>query len=287
MWTKYDKYHQKMKRLIAGKNFVGDKDFEEYKKYFKSRITKEEGFSLFQYSRFYKENETVKPLDLDNLYLSVNGKQNDIFEGIGDWSSINELDYDQKKQALKSIHDFYYMKCFSENYNNNLMWGHYADGHRGYCVEYDFANGEADSWIWDMFPVIYSSKRIQVFDFESTAYELREEIKEGYLEETKGLFLYKDSIWKYEKEWRYIVRKDLVDSASLVENRMFKIKAPRIKSIYLGAKIDDACKPKMADAIKRYVANNGYNIDIYQMLYDENTYVLYKHPITDKKFING
>ena len=42
--------------------------------------------------------------------------------------------------------------CFSEVVDNMLMWSHYADGHRGFCLEYDtnhepFANA---------FPVTYS-----------------------------------------------------------------------------------------------------------------------------------
>jgi hypothetical protein len=28
--------------------------------------------------------------------------------------------------------------CFTEDYNNLLMWAHYADSHAGMCVEYDY-----------------------------------------------------------------------------------------------------------------------------------------------------
>jgi hypothetical protein len=27
--------------------------------------------------------------------------------------------------------------CFSEKVNDLLMWGHYAEGHRGFCLEFD------------------------------------------------------------------------------------------------------------------------------------------------------
>ena len=29
------------------------------------------------------------------------------------------------------------IRCFSATYNNILMWSHYADGHRGLCIEFD------------------------------------------------------------------------------------------------------------------------------------------------------
>ena len=28
--------------------------------------------------------------------------------------------------------------CFTESNDNSAMWGHYADSHRGFCIEYDF-----------------------------------------------------------------------------------------------------------------------------------------------------
>ena len=31
-----------------------------------------------------------------------------------------------------------HIACFSENNDSSLMWGHYANGHHGFCLEYDF-----------------------------------------------------------------------------------------------------------------------------------------------------
>ena len=52
--------------------------------------------------------------------------------------------------------------CLTESPCNRLMWSHYANNHRGLCIEYDFSAFNSFSAGVTFAPVIYSSKRPQV-----------------------------------------------------------------------------------------------------------------------------
>lgn len=86
----------------------------------------------------------------------------------------------------------------SETYLNDLMWSHYCDGHRGFCIEYDFsAIPRNDIFLRGIFPVIYRTKLPDIT---------------RYLTKLKDFNIYfpiyssiiKNSRWAYEKEWRII-----------------------------------------------------------------------------------
>ena len=51
-----------------------------------------------------------------------------------------------------------YIGCLCTSYNHRLMWSHYADGHKGFCVEYDYSKRKDEDII--PFPVVYSKDRI-------------------------------------------------------------------------------------------------------------------------------
>lgn len=81
----------------------------------------------------------------------------------------------------------------TEKNDNLLMWSHYADSHRGFCLGFDstteFFNrkrSETDEF-YHLRKVIYSSKRPSktMMDINST-----------------DMFLLKSDDWEYEQEWR-------------------------------------------------------------------------------------
>lgn len=47
-------------------------------------------------------------------------------------------------QVLKFVGALRLVACFSETNVSSLMWGHYADSHKGYCLEYDFKRAFAE-----------------------------------------------------------------------------------------------------------------------------------------------
>jgi len=114
---------------------------------------------------------------------------------------------------------------FSEDNRSILMWSHYADGHRGFCVEYDFKQlGSEDPRTQYLYPVIYADA---VFDASSHL---------GFDPDTMNYLvgtyaaLNKSSEWRYEKEWRYVYPMTSSDQLRFLQ-------APKPAAIYLGARI--------------------------------------------------
>ena len=79
------------------------------------------------------------PLNLNALSSIVNGdvymvtasKMNDIFEGAAfGTNSSPEIN----QHEIQRIQNEIYLKSFSYAKDNNLMWSHYGDAHKGICI---------------------------------------------------------------------------------------------------------------------------------------------------------
>jgi len=87
--------------------------------------------------------------------------------------------------------------CMTERPNNILMWAHYADSHRGVCVEFDIE--ENGLFYKDLMPVQYE-KKYPIFELSQYR-----EGKNMFYDMHLQLICTKSTLWKYEKEWRVIV----------------------------------------------------------------------------------
>ena len=79
--------------------------------------------------------------------------------------------------------------CFSETWRSPLMWAHYADKHHGICLGFDIPEDR-------IHPVRYISRRAMP----------PEPLEKVTPEFVQGLFFKKFSHWKYEREYRAVVR---------------------------------------------------------------------------------
>jgi len=81
--------------------------------------------------------------------------------------------------------------CFSETNDNILMWSHYSDSHRGYCIQIEPLSDEK---IWkSLYKVSYADEYPRfVFESSSDHTAWREMIA------TKSVH------WRYEREWRLL-----------------------------------------------------------------------------------
>ena len=80
--------------------------------------------------------------------------------------------------------------CFSANNNNILMWSHYADKHKGVCLEFDHSNIS----LLPAYKVKYCKDYPIVNFFKALPYELN-----------KIRFFTKSRNWKYEEEYRIVI----------------------------------------------------------------------------------
>ena len=102
------------------------------------------------------------------------------------------------KDTFSHIKNNTYMTCFSEKTNliSDSMWGYYANNHKGFCVEYDFATLSK----YSIMPVLYTKK-----------YSILNVARKNTREFSIGITFNKAIEWNHEKEWR-IISSSMVDT---------------------------------------------------------------------------
>ena len=121
--------------------------------------------------------------------------------------------------------------------NNEELWKNYAKDSTGYCVEYEMDDYEYNKFL---FPVDYVEERqtnlvmqlVKSFIGQmitQLSYDQLQADKSSYLR----LFTTKNTIWDYQKEWR------------LLGDANTKLKAPKIKTIYLGKNVSKENEEKI------------------------------------------
>ncbi len=135
----------------------------------------------------------------------------------------------------------------SSEYDNFLMWSHYANEHKGICIAYDISKiKEYNKTI--LKKVIYT-KKIQIYKPYNHIFE------NPILNEEKNfisLFYLKHKNWKYEKEYRIITYEDY-DFINLP-----------IKAIYFGMNADI----NHINLVKNFIKDK--NIELYKIKPNEN-----------------
>ena len=119
---------------------------------------------------------------------------------------------------------------FSTVNDSMLMWSHYADNHRGFCLQYDLEALNADHPLRkNLYPVLYSSK---LYDLTSFLEKLADPDPQRFGDMAPLLaVLRKFETWEYEQEWRMVKVTETV-----VDDRNFPVPAP--SRIFLGSKLD-------------------------------------------------
>ncbi|MDE5630490.1 MAG: DUF2971 domain-containing protein, partial [Bacilli bacterium] len=132
----------------------------------------------------------------------------------------------------------------SELLNSEEMWQNYADDSKGYCIEYDMQDYEE---LYALFPVVYQDNRetnIVTNILSSFISEIIYGMSHGQIVSDKSqfirLFLTKDLIWSYQKEWR------------LIGDAKQKLPSPFIHAIYMGKNMLKANKQQMKEYCKRH-----------------------------------
>ena len=144
------------------------------------------------------------------------------------------------------------MLCFSENFNNILMWSHYADNNKGFCLEFNTNKINTRK----LYPVMYEKEPPCLPD-------LYNKCQKGLVDITLLQNIYittKYKNWVYEKEWRYIDSKEYIEIMPT--------------AIYMGTNISSADESKL----KSYAKSN--NIQIKKMAQIPSQYKLEARDIT-------
>lgn len=83
--------------------------------------------------------------------------------------------------------------CFSKNATNHLLWSHYADSHKGYCIRY-----KKDILFRDIAPKLYGD-----VVYDDTSIDLVS-VFDNYSNVARDIIFRKSLCWSYEDEVRLI-----------------------------------------------------------------------------------
>lgn len=148
--------------------------------------------------------------------------------------------FDECKSAIDITYESFRIACFTAGYDSMLMWSHYADNHKGFCIEYEIPpiNDENRLLFINLYPVIYCNERSNIAHETLLDYAGLHDDTTLWSIYSKGL-LRKSMDWKYENEWR-LVQPNYPSEKS---NKKFF----RIKKVYLGTKMPPLEKKKIID----------------------------------------
>lgn len=195
--------------------------------------------------------------DTDEIGLTMLLSQKLYPEYNGAVEELQRLLDEMDSKLAEKMKNLFLVGCLCTSYKNRLMWSHYADSHKGFCIEYDFSEPEDEILSKLPLPVVYSEKRPLV-PWKAAINNSVENMEEAYAEIMMGL-LTKDKEWEYENEWRILI--GATEDSELA--------MPKVSCIYLGASIEKENKDKIMTIAKEQ------NIPVKQMKVDRGAYDLH------------
>lgn len=227
-------------------------------------------FTLFDKAYFgYRKKNKERLVTLKNkeLWVSSCDALNDPFEFNGLFfepsnNKVLQENADNVEKVLTMLKKSFQI-FLSDNFDSNMpLWAHYANNHKGYCVEYSVTN------LSNIFPVSYCSNRESAPNMLTTIFtELVKNFKGGKKPSGKfwRYFLYlfisfmlKHDLWEYEGEYRMFYEKSNRKEGQLVNLSDANLK---IEKIYVGFKCE---YKKELDKIGRELG-----IEVHEMILDK------------------
>lgn len=138
---------------------------------------------------------------------------------------------------------------------NELLWAYYTNGHKGFCIEYDFEQLQKsfpDGLLQSTFEVQYNNDTPE-FSINSIINYL-----ENDAQFVKCIIATKSMAWEREEEIRI----------TLYSSGLFEISPESVTGIYFGLRMPDSDKELIKNTLK------GRNIKYYQMKLKPNSYLL-------------
>lgn len=221
----------------------------------------------------------LKSLKNDIFWASSTSQLNDPCEGL-----INIEDFEQQFNHLKNVFyphsenlalveleqnskNFINMKdtklgifSLSKTYRDELLWAHYANNHRGFCIEYDLDLLLSKQNPKHHFFDIQYSDKVPNLDFPQNFDQNNFDIS------IKKMLGYKSKRWEYENEFRIITE--------VQGNNSYDYRA--VKAIYFGLKTPKSTMSKTMKILQRR------KIKYFQMHLKPNSFQFEAKPLEDK-----
>jgi hypothetical protein len=149
-------------------------------------------------------------------------------------------------ESLQSNVDASGVLCLSECHDDILIWSHYADSHRGICLEFKATNtalfGEA--------------QRVEYAETYTNFPLLGRDT-----EQIQRVLLTKSSHWKYEKEWRTIRRSQIVNGLpQYIGSRLCSFSPGDLRGVIFGCQ----CSRETMSMVRAWIAEGDCECSCYR-----------------------
>ncbi len=272
-------------------NFISNNQFEEAINYRTSNMPRH----LYKYISLHEDveceilNGNCKKFNLnqkkfdslkDNkLWLSKFENLNDPFEYKAMFLDTEKLKsagcpIEVVEEAYTSIKNLFMITSFTTTIIDNMpMWAHYANNHKGFCVEYKVNNPRL------IFPISYEEDRTAIASIITNYINIANklytgEIKEDNLEYQKYVHIFlhnafiKHKSWLYEEEYRLAYTN--FNSESITNGISISLQklGLEVESIYIGMKCSKLNKNKLIEIAR----SNSFKV--FDVLLDSKEYKL-------------
>lgn len=221
---------------------------------------------VYKYRGVSNLERDIKSIQENQYFSSPYKLLNDSFENLFNDNISNVLKLLESKYNINtqnSITNLSIIKSFNEKMGiysltnspyNELMWAHYADANKGFCIEYDYNKLAEET----NYPLQHNVNRLNVSYNNLPPTISLEDIYKGSL--LKKLFGTKSISWKYEKEVRIIT-----DTSGLITYN-----PQAIQAIYFGISSTKKMREKIISTI------TIPNVVFYQIHRKDKSYRMYK-----------
>lgn len=173
---------------------------------------------------------------------------------------LKSQSYDKLSEIRRVLTGEIYVICLSGRKDITSLWAHYADNHRGICIEYDLVNTKTEIFKNLCFPIEYLED-----------YDLTKDVKYSFNKKSFNLnlkikpLLLKAKDWSYEEEWRIIFDDSIKDFYPYEPY----IKFLKPQKVYMGMNISEKdeklikniCKIKEIPLFKAIKDKDKYKFD--------------------------
>ncbi|UOQ51036.1 DUF2971 domain-containing protein [Hymenobacter cellulosivorans] len=209
------------------------------------KIREEKGIPKTIYKFYGTEKYHFESLRESYIYFAPPSKFNDPYD-----CSLDTITFSVKKQTnyrknkekeFKERYTTLGVCCFSRKNTSILMWSHYANCHKGFCLEYRIENKKSV---------------IRPFDVNYTDHYVTMDFSREPKESIFNMILTKHRQWEYEEEVRYFT-----GGFRTNDERKYPLQRNVLEAVYLGIN----CEAETINTI-RLILKEHYNssIKVYQ-----------------------
>ena len=218
--------------------------------YFASPTEFNDPFDCYPRITYYRDHSKQHKFFLNELIREQPDK------AVPELDKIARLMIDSSYWADESIRDNFHKTVqnygifsMAQKNDNLLMWSHYADSHKGVCLEFD--SRDTSNVFGEAIMVQYQKEypKVNVMAL-------------GNFRDTINAFGVKSADWKYEKEWR-IIRAQVFGGRGI-----YKFEPDQLVGVILGAKI---C-PRQEEKVLSWVAKYPRQLKVYRAKINSRKY---------------